>query len=614
MQGRSGMILNILFTIFIIAILIIWCAQEQNNRSRILEYFLIGDCISGVIIYGYCYSYVEEKSYIVIVKTIFATLNMFLGQNDFNTIREIPIMQQNEIICIYWIIHIIAMFVTATALLTFVGKRGLRRLSRYECSLSQYINVIYGSSDECINFAKTINDSKEKIIFIDERIEVERQNIIESYGWLSISLNQESHFIKIRRNARQLNVFCLKQNASDNIEFANWFASSVQKNRDKISNMALTILADMEIVDGKDFQKGKENENGYDTVLVLDRAFLVGKTLIDNYPPCRCVRFNNMCEADHGFHVVLIGFDEVQQAILKSLYKNGQFLSQHFKVTIFEKEYERKNGYFSNMNPEIFDNFMQPCVEVNPCDVQSEEFFHYLKRNKMDYLIIGPDNIQQKVVNINQIHAFVCRYNIDVDIFECFLDGIRHYDNGIISIHEVFTYENLCINELDKRAMEINFAYLSESQKNEISKQDAWSSTTYFEKMSCRSAADFISTYEYVIAQNNKKWNLEQLAKMEHLRWCAFYFASGYRVMTKDEFLNRSSEFLKGENSDIKFHKSEKDYLHACLIPWEDLLDLDRKQNLVYEQRKIDKRVNYQESDYKNVEIIREIIEQKKGE
>ena len=43
-------------------------------------------------------------------------------------------------------------------------------------------------------------------------------------------------------------------------------------------------------------------------------------------------------------------------------------------------------------------------------------------------------------------------------------------------------------------------------------------------------------------------------------------------------------------------------------------MDLDRKQNLVYEQRKIDKRVNYQESDYKNVEIIREIIEQKKGE
>lgn len=42
------MILNILFTIFLIAILIIWCAQEQNNRSRILEYFLIGDCISGV--------------------------------------------------------------------------------------------------------------------------------------------------------------------------------------------------------------------------------------------------------------------------------------------------------------------------------------------------------------------------------------------------------------------------------------------------------------------------------------------------------------------------------------------------------------------------------------
>ena len=93
---------------------------------------------------------------------------------------------------------------------------------------------------------------------------------------------------------------------------------------------------------------------------------------------------------------------------------------------------------------------------------------------------------------------------------------------------------------------------------------------------------------------------MENLAKSEHLRWCAFHYSMGFSPMTKEEF-NKRAERYKQEISQnvekpIRINKDMDKKIHACLIEWDELDMLSEAENKVTGGD-----TDYKKNDYDNV-------------
>ena len=96
---------------------------------------------------------------------------------------------------------------------------------------------------------------------------------------------------------------------------------------------------------------------------------------------------------------------------------------------------------------------------------------------------------------------------------------------------------------------------------------------------------------------------LENLSRTEHKRWCAFYLAMGYSPMSEGEFEARGAQYRRGEVTRIG--KNTDGMTHACLIPWEALDDLSRRENEITGGT-----VNYKALDTNNVLAVPDMLRQ----
>jgi Rad3-related DNA helicase len=96
---------------------------------------------------------------------------------------------------------------------------------------------------------------------------------------------------------------------------------------------------------------------------------------------------------------------------------------------------------------------------------------------------------------------------------------------------------------------------------------------------------------------------LENLARTEHLRWCAFHLAMGYAPMSDEEFSRRCEMYRKGTLKRIS--KNTEGLTHACLVPWEALDALSERENAVTGGS-----VDYKALDTNNVLAIPDILRQ----
>lgn len=602
-----GIVSIVISFLAFVAVLLAFAMQQKRGYSGV-EYLLVLTSAAGLIIYGYGFYLVDQNIIMTVIKTVLATFNMFLGGDSYNEIKSAWFMKYQVLICLFWIIHITALFVTANAVLATIGLKALRHIRKIMTWLSDEVTLIYGANIQNLQFAKRI---KGNIVIVDDKISEDDRVMIEANGWLAISRDREKIVGRIITKINTIKLYCLRSEEELNIDFANKFLELISDERNKVGKISVTILANMAMVDGAEFQKGSDKE-GYDSVLIVDREYLVAKTLADYFPPCKTIKFRQGCIAEHDFRVALIGFGKIGQELLKMLYINGQFIGSSFKAMIFDQDYEKRVGFLKEMNPGMFDNFLHPEINGVAIDAEGIEFYQKLKELHPDYVCVAAGDSSRNRRICNEVMSFLRRNEINAYVCECTYDCVAvHSVDGKVEKKNTFVVDMLEIDHIDSIAMELNYAYLSDQDKKNKTKEETWVELSYFNKMSCRSAADFIPTLKHVVSQNTGIWDLEQLSKMEHLRWCAFYFVNGYRTMSEEEFNDRATKYINEENGyDFKFHKDEYNHLvHACLISWEDLPELDAKQNAVFRRRGYDKRVNYRNSDRSNVEVIKSIVE-----
>ena len=192
---------------------------------------------------------------------------------------------------------------------------------------------------------------------------------------------------------------------------------------------------------------------------------------------------------------------------------------------------------------------------------------------------------------------------------------IRTEVDGIV--RKSWPLYNLAIvsgEELDKDAMDLNHQYCMNSGKTV---EENWFACDYFSRLSSEASADFVPAFLYMAGTTREEVlknglhltekQEEALWRTEHERWCAFHFAHRYRTMTLEEWNERAALYTREKaekgSSRIKIGKNRADRTHACLIPWEDLVELDEREEAV---TGVDP--DYQEKDRHTIELIPKLI------
>ena len=159
-------------------------------------------------------------------------------------------------------------------------------------------------------------------------------------------------------------------------------------------------------------------------------------------------------------------------------------------------------------------------------------------------------------------------------------------------------------------ATQLNHSYCN----NDNTPQQNWARCDWFSRMSSRASADFMPSMAVIARQDPaQQWaltdaQLENLGITEHLRWMAFHFVMGYEKMPAEVYDQREQQYISEKSlygtGKIRVGKDTVARQHACLIPWEELDALSRRENAITGGN-----VDYKQSDKNNVLAIAQLYD-----
>lgn len=626
------MLRSILVVFFaIIAFLFLIMAMAKRKHSKYASLFFSASAIisgmGGFILYGHAFSELIENMPLAILNTLFATLKMFLVSNDFSSIKEASIMQYDYIVVLFWVLHLLALYTTANAMLTTLGAPLLHAIKIRLSSIKKKIVIIFGITPESINYSKEIEGNC-SIIFIDSNAEPVLQDTVREMGHLCY-LSDEANYSHVNflknigiNKKKQIQIYAIGRKEAENYAYVMQLKDSLKEMEIESEQTSLTLMANMEMPYGFALQ-AYEGNYGYGSVMVVDRAYITAHTLVTAYPPCNYVQFDKKeAKAKDGecFTAVIVGFGRVGQAIFKELVKSGQFQNAGFKVVIFDPNFERKYGYLYKACENLLKKYD---VSFEKYGGQAKEFYQYLEENVnvIDYITVCTGSSKENNELATEIQSTLNRLNGYADVFQCSYNNIVHqhressggFDYQVLPI---YTKENLDVEYADQRAIHLNHIYYG----GESAAED-WNKAGFVERMSCRASADFAPAFLKMTGLSEKeileegKWEelselqLENLSRTEHLRWCAFHYSIGYSKMTDEIFEERCNDYLaekeaKG-SSRIRIQKDLTKHMHLCLVDWEELDALSEKYRSVTGDFKKD----YKQDDTNNVLMLPKILQ-----
>lgn len=595
--------------------------------------------IIGLLIYSYAYYCLGDKDVgslsISLIKSVSATFKMFAGYSLLSDADLQKVYTQHSILItfIYYLIHILAFTVTISTIILATCKKYVNKLYKFLKLLnpSGDIYVFYKYNEftkKLLNQLSKKENNNTAIIMDNDRlnhIEDVFNDLVWDKSYLIINESTEcgSELYKILTNnnykSNNLKLFALNDDIYDNYHFANDIFNIIHNGSH--NHITLTTFSDDQI----DFSKLQE-DNGFDYIRSFNKKDIIARSLVREYPPCNYVNFNK-CKAMDGesFNCLLIGFGELGQKILKRLFVYGQFVNCKFNCSIIDEDFDNVCAEFESEFDFVLDNtiaknykFITDNVNIdysNSINARSKDFYDYISKNikELDYIVVSTSSSKtnNEIVK-NLLHLKKKFIDADFDVFDCLEDRIYAYQSGNIR-NDVNILDYILDDSIDALGKLINYAYsFSNSddiaQINDINNvkveiDEKWSKSNAYGKNSSISSAEFYKTILKVIGKENSRdyksinsyiANLsneqkECLGKLEHNRWSAFMLTEGYRYMDYNSKIGRKDNERK---------------LHACLIPYEALSDLDVKEEKITGENP-----NNKEKDIKNVMMAIRIAE-----
>lgn len=608
------------FSCAIFLAIILCLAIPPKYTKKILSWIAIFSVISALCLYGYGYGYTYlygDTHTIVtgIIMTVFDTCRIIFGSNNWHAVVA---AYEGKIgwEIFFWIVHLLAMTTTVSAAIVSLGSELLKKI-RLRILRKRDVAIIFGLNENTLDFGRELSENRKiSVLYVDKNPESSLSILVERMGALLRSdadaWNGNGRFLKsigLKPGKRKLYVYALDASIRVNRQFARQLLSTLEQQNILSEQTSLTILCADDETD--DFLQASGDHYGYGNLLSINEPDMLARIMVRICPPYKSLQFDRDGAAVTDFHGVVVGFGDTGQAVLRQLVMNSQFRGSSGKISVFAPDYERQMGWLSHECREMLKHYD---IMLYPYDGRSSQFYDYIEEHaaSIGYIAVcaGSESINLEIAE--RLQHFLRKRDRLLSVLVCSRNGvIQLLPEGTTRFHRIYIPQILCSDQIDRMAMVLNQSYIGSGDMREN-----WKKSSYFDRMSSRSAADFYEALLYSAGVTReealKKWDpqgklLENLAATEHLRWNAFHYCMGFRPMTEEEYRNRVQQYFEEKKRDpqtkFRIAKDMKNQLHACMIPWEDLDAYSVKENAITGSNR-----DYAESDRRNVRSIPDII------
>ena len=620
-KERIGMnaLLGIVLSIIIYLALVINMAMKPAYSSKLSSTLMIISILGGSIIYGIGYTSVTQDIALSLIRTPFSVIGMFLGKNDLGAISSSPILSGTAGVFCFWTLHLLAFYSIASAAMTTVGAAGLRRL-RLFLALNGDLTIIYGIHEDSLTVGKEcVVRDKTAVVMINETEPTDSISEIINMGMAVLTGSgavscDHSTMLRLRITARKkITVYALHPDRNKNLFYAIAMKEALEKEGvdPKITSITLPGTEDI----ASSMLQLSEQQYGFGYVQVFDPADMAARAMIRLCPPWDFLSFDDKGRAKENFDCMVIGFGDCGQAALRYLAMNGQFVGSKFHAMVFSPNISNEAGFLLAECPELLKHY---AIEFRNADGRSLEFYKELQArlSTLKYIAVCTGKGAMNTEVADNIMLFLKRAKAEhVCVVQVSKYGAQYQEavgSAIVS-KEVYKLDMLSAKREDRNAIILNAGYDSSDRTN----WEKWVSCDSFGKMSSRASAEFIPAMIKASGSSREemlegKWHpddemLHVLGEMEHMRWCAFHFAMGYRPMSEENFRENAENYLRCKQEGLpcspKIGKDSEKRLHACLVPYDKLDQVSERENAV-----TGRSVDYKQYDINNVMIIPDIL------
>lgn len=598
--------------------MILLLAAKPRYAGKITGTFIVIVGVGGLLLYGYGFSVTADNLPLAIIRALLAVCGMYVGKNDLSAISAAPLMQHGWMHVIFWILHLLALYATASAAITTVGAEALKKLRLWLARRGR-MNLIYGIHEGSLELGKQLSHRKKNVVvFVEAKPDAAQTAAIAGAGCAlrcdAGALDADRHFLRAigLGKGRKITLYALNKDASANIRYARKLLESLRQRGIAAQQTRLVIL-------GKDDTTARDlqvrgDQYGFGYVSVVNEPEMAARLLVRNYPPCDCVDFDENGKAQTDFEALILGFGQTGQAVLKQLVMNGQFEGSTFRAAVFAKDFQQTDGFFVSRFSALLEQYD---ISFHSHDGHSSQMYSYLdsRAGKIKYVVICTGNEKVNLELAEELTAYFRHKGAAVPVYQCGHNGVKAWkQDGAVKAHtRLYDADLLSRDALDQMAMILNHRYQAGTDRTPL---ESWMDCDYFSRQSCRASADFADAMLRMAGvtarQAMENWNptgelLLNLSKSEHRRWNAFHFCMGFRSMSEGEFDSRAAQYLRElreqGKATTRITKNVSGCTHACLVDWDELVALSQKEGNITGTY-----TDYQLLDTQNVLALPELL------
>lgn len=297
----------------------------------------------------------------------------------------------------------------------------------------------------------------------------------------------------------------------------------------------------------------------FDNVSILNANDIIARAL------WKTVKLWNCAEKHRTQKVVILGFDALGQRILRfglqmNLYAKQQCMEYH----IFGNSelFEASHRYFQTMNRDTITYHSE----------EDEDKWSILE--KADYIIVS----KPATIELLQSLYYGCE-KANIYYYSPANEKVTDYikTDRLCAFGEdqlIYSNEYIKTDQLYEAAKKLNYRYISSQtgaeNKSEMQTakemEEEWRKLDGFTKGSNISSSDYSEVIRELGSygkENEDIVNLEELAELEHIRWCRYHLLNGWKYGVPAD----------GKNKDMEKR------IHKCICPYAELSEEEKEKD-----------------------------------
>lgn len=618
-------------TLAIFLIMILQLALAPAYNTRLMGILLGISVLGGVLVYGYGYGAVFARDPMTAaLRSLLSVCGMFVGKNDLGEFlkegQRVAQFENHGFLFFFWLVHLLALYTTASAAITTVGRELLKRMNLL-FTLRGDLALFLGTDPQSLEVGEQCRREGMSVVFVDRQPEAAAAQRISRFGAAlrtdQAAWHPDAAFLRSLRmgnTQRKLTLYALSIDEEANRSYAQTLIAAMEEAGIAPQRTSLVLFGSEEML-AASLQSFGETHYGFGYVSVVSPGELSARVMLKTCPPWECLSFDGRGRALGDLDVLVVGFGRTGQAVFRQLLMNGQFEGSTFRAAVSSPDCRRAAGLMQQMCPEVF---RQYDVTLMNADDDNRSLFQYIydRRATLNYIAVCVGDEQRSLEISQEILRYLNYTDCRARVVQCLRDQIRCADDGgrVNRTFPVLQRAFLNSMEIDRMAMALNHSYTG---RTDTTPWEDWKFCDYFSRMSSRASVDFIPALLFAVGISPRQaaegdWPpspeaVEVLARTEHRRWCAFHFAMGFSPMSREEFEGRAEryrqEMAEQGSSRVRISKNMSGHTHACLIPWEALDDLSERENAVTGGSR-----DYQQEDLRNVLAIPQVLRETDGE